>query len=86
MSWIARVILGGVAGFHAGISTGYDTWRGVFRNIIVGFLGALAGSWMLGSLGAAETPAFRFMAALVAVASAAIMLFLFNLVCSRIRA
>jgi len=80
MSWIAWIVLGGLAGWVASILTQNNVRMGIIGNIIVGIVGALAGSWILGLLGIAQPLTFNFVTFLVAVGGAAVLLFLFNLV------
>jgi uncharacterized membrane protein YeaQ/YmgE (transglycosylase-associated protein family) len=85
MSWIAWIVLGGLAGWVASILTRNNARMGIIWNIIVGIIGALAGSWILGMLGKTEPLTFSFTTFLVAVGGAVVLLFLFNLVRGRRR-
>ena len=85
MSWLAWIVLGGLAGWIASILTKRDAQMGVFWNIIVGIIGALAGAWILGQLGAANPLTFSFTTFLVAVGGAVVLLFLFNMIRGRNR-
>jgi uncharacterized membrane protein YeaQ/YmgE (transglycosylase-associated protein family) len=78
MSWLAWIILGGLAGWIASILTKNNERMGIFWNIVVGILGAVAGSWILGLLGATEPLTFSFMSFLVALGGAVLLLFLVN--------
>jgi uncharacterized membrane protein YeaQ/YmgE (transglycosylase-associated protein family) len=80
MSWLAWIVLGGLAGWVASILTRNNAQMGIIWNIIVGIVGALAGSWILGLLGITEPLTFSFPTFLVAVGGAAVLLFLFNLI------
>jgi uncharacterized membrane protein YeaQ/YmgE (transglycosylase-associated protein family) len=80
MSWIAWIVLGGMAGWVASMLTRNNARMGIIWNIIVGIIGALAGSWILGLLGVTEPLTFNFMTFLVAVGGAVVLLFLFNLI------
>lgn len=85
MSWIAWIVLGGLAGWIASILTRRNERMGILGNIIVGIIGALAGSWILGSLGVTKPLTFSFETFLVAVGGAVVLLFLFNLIRGRNR-
>jgi uncharacterized membrane protein YeaQ/YmgE (transglycosylase-associated protein family) len=85
MSWIAWIVLGGLAGWVASILTRNNARMGIIWNIIVGIIGALAGSWILGMLGKTEPLTFSLTTFLVAVGGAVVLLFLFNLVRGRRR-
>jgi len=80
MSWLAWIVLGGVAGWVASKVTRNSTQMGIIWNIIVGILGALAGSWIIGLLGIAQPLTFSFVTFLVAVGGAVILLILYNLI------
>ena len=79
MSWLAWIVLGGLAGWIASMLTRNNARMGIIWNIIVGIIGALVGSWLLGLLGVTEPLTFSFMTFLVAVGGAMVLLFLFNL-------
>lgn len=78
MSWLAWIVLGGLAGWVASILTRNNARMGIVSNIIVGIIGALAGSWILGLLGVTEPLTFSFTTFLVAIGGAALLLFLFD--------
>ena len=79
MGWIAWIVLGGFAGWFASILTKNNATMGLFSNIIIGIIGALAGSWLMGLLGVTKPLAFNLDTFLVAVGGASILLFLFNM-------
>ena len=85
MSWLAWIVLGGLAGWVASLLTRNNAQMGIIWNIIVGIIGALAGSWLLGLLGVTEPLTFSFTTFLVAVGGAVVLLFLFNLIRGRRR-
>jgi len=80
MGWIAWIILGGLAGWVASILTKNNGQMGLVKNVIVGIIGALAGSWILGLLGGTDPLTFSFQTFLIAVGGAVVLLFLLNLV------
>lgn len=83
MSWIAWIVLGGLAGWVASMLTKNNARMGIVWNIIVGIIGALLGSWILGLLGITEPLNFDFTTFLVAVGGAVVLLFLVNLIRGR---
>ncbi len=83
MSWIAWIVLGGLAGWVASMLTRNNANMGIFWNVIVGIIGALVGSWILGLLKVTQPLTFSFTTFLVAVVGAVVLLFLFNLVRGR---
>jgi uncharacterized membrane protein YeaQ/YmgE (transglycosylase-associated protein family) len=56
MSFIAWVIIGGLAGWIAERVSGAD--HGLITNIIVGMLGAVVGNWLLSLAGLLPEPGF----------------------------
>ena len=79
MTWIAWIVLGGLAGWVASVLTKTNAQMGIIKNVIVGILGALAGSWVLGYLGKTQPLTFSFQTFVVAVGGAVVLLFLLNL-------
>jgi uncharacterized membrane protein YeaQ/YmgE (transglycosylase-associated protein family) len=85
MSWIAWIVLGGLAGWVASIFTRNNARMGIIANIIVGIIGAFAGTFLLGLMGVVEPLTFSFITFLVAVGGAIVLLFLFNVIRGRRR-
>lgn len=56
MSFIAWIIIGGLAGWIAERLSGAD--HGLLTNIIVGILGAVVGNWLLKMAGLLPEPGF----------------------------
>jgi uncharacterized membrane protein YeaQ/YmgE (transglycosylase-associated protein family) len=51
---IVALIIGGVIGWLASVIMRTDAQQGIFLNIVVGIIGSLLGSFLLGSLFGAE--------------------------------
>ncbi len=51
---IVALIIGGVIGWLASVVMRTDAQQGIFLNIVVGIIGSLLGSFLLGSLFGAE--------------------------------
>ena len=83
MTWLAWIVLGGLAGWVASILTKNNAQMGIIKNIVVGIVGALAGSWVLGLLGVSKPLTFNFTSFVVAVGGAVLLLFLFSLIRGR---
>ncbi len=79
MTWLAWIVLGAMAGWVASMLTGKNSQMGLIRNIIVGIIGALAGSWILGNMGMTQPLTFSINTFLVAVGGAILLLFVFDL-------
>jgi uncharacterized membrane protein YeaQ/YmgE (transglycosylase-associated protein family) len=86
MSWLAWIVLGGLAGWIASMLTRNDAQMGLLGNIVIGIVGALAGSWILGMLGVSNPLTFSFTTFLIAIGGAVLLLFLFNMIRGRNRA
>lgn len=85
MDWLAWIVLGGLAGWVASIITKNNAQMGIIANIIVGIIGAFAGSFILGLLGVAGMSGFNVYTFFVAVGGAVVLLFLFNMIRGRRR-
>jgi uncharacterized membrane protein YeaQ/YmgE (transglycosylase-associated protein family) len=83
MTWLAWIVLGGFAGWIASLLTKNNARMGIIANIIVGIIGALVGSYLLGLAGVSEPVTFSFTTFLIAIGGAAVLLFLFNLIRGR---
>ena len=79
MTWLAWIVLGALAGWMASMITGKNNRMGLVRNVVVGIIGALAGSWILGNMGITQPLTFSINTFLVAVGGAVLLLFLFDL-------
>jgi len=74
MGFFAWVLLGGTAGWTAGIITKVDRRMGLFTNVFVGSLGAVVGGWVFGLFGGKGASALDLYSLLVAVVGAVICL------------
>lgn len=83
MEWLAWIVLGGFAGWIASIITKNNARMGIIGNIIVGILGAFAGTFILSLMGVEGMTGFNFYTFLVATGGAVVLLFLFNLIRGR---
>ena len=86
MSWLAWIVLGGLAGWVASMITKNNERMGIFWNIVVGIIGALLGSWILSLVGGTQQMTFSLTTFLVALLGAVVLLFLVNLFRGRGRA
>ncbi len=48
LTWILIIIVGGILGWLASIVMRTDAQQGIFLNIVVGIIGSLLGSFLLG--------------------------------------
>lgn len=87
MSWLAWIILGGVAGWIASMLTRNNAGMGLIANIIVGILGAFAGNFLINLITGNSLVSYGFNLStfLIAIGGAIVLLFLFNLIRGRRR-
>ena len=77
MHWIVSLVIGGVVGWLASMVMKTDAQMGWIANVAVGVVGSMLGYWIAGLLGLAPTGSIlRFV---VAVAGAALLIFLLSL-------
>ena len=81
MDWLAWIVLGGVAGWLAGMVM--HSGLGVVGDIIVGIIGAFIGGWLFNQFGMPGVTGFNFYTLIVAVIGAVVLLFLVGLVSRR---
>lgn len=80
MGWIIALIVGGFAGFLAGRFMNRDASMGVFKNILVGCLGSVAGNALLNQVGiSGSVQQFSISGLVVAFVGASVLLGIFNL-------
>jgi uncharacterized membrane protein YeaQ/YmgE (transglycosylase-associated protein family) len=78
MSWLFSLIIGGVVGWLASIIMKTNAQMGVIANVLVGVVGSALGVWSAGLLGIA--PAGGLLRFLVAIAGAALLIFILKAV------
>jgi uncharacterized membrane protein YeaQ/YmgE (transglycosylase-associated protein family) len=81
MDWLAWIVLGGVAGWLAGMLM--HSRLGIIGDIIVGIIGALLGGWLFNQFGMPGVTGFNVYTLVVAVIGAVVLLFLVGLVSRR---
>jgi uncharacterized membrane protein YeaQ/YmgE (transglycosylase-associated protein family) len=74
MDWIVTIIVGAVVGWLASMVMNTNAQMGAIANVVVGIVGSMIGFWLAGMLGLAA--AGPIMAWLVAIAGAAVLIFL----------
>jgi uncharacterized membrane protein YeaQ/YmgE (transglycosylase-associated protein family) len=82
MNLLVWLAIGGLLGWFASLWLHSDPEQGVFMNVVVGIVGALAGGWLVGPLvgaRAADAHAFSVPALLVALVGAVVLLAVVNL-------
>jgi uncharacterized membrane protein YeaQ/YmgE (transglycosylase-associated protein family) len=81
MGWLAWIVLGGVAGWLAGMVM--HSRLGLVGDIVVGILGALLGGFLAPMLGLPGVTGFDFWTLFVALVGAVLLLFIVGLVFNR---
>ena len=74
MSWIVAIIIGGIVGWLASVIMKTNAQMGIIANVLVGIVGSILGNWIAGLMGMA--PAGNFLRFLVALAGAALLIFI----------
>lgn len=67
MSFLIYIIFGGLVGWIASILMHTDGQQGIILNIVVGIVGAVLGSWLVGFLGYGGVSGFNIQSFIVAV-------------------
>jgi uncharacterized membrane protein YeaQ/YmgE (transglycosylase-associated protein family) len=83
MSILAWIVLGGLAGWVASILTKNNARMGILANIVVGIIGAFAGSFILSLLNVKGMTGFNVYTFFVALLGATVLLWLFNMIRGR---
>lgn len=76
-SWI---ILGGIAGWLASIITSNSKDMGLFKNIVIGILGAVIGGWVFSFFGQTGVTGLNLWSIFVSFVGAAILLIVVNMI------
>lgn len=79
MGFFSWIILGGLAGWLASILTKNNANMGLFKNIVVGILGAMVGGFVFSVFGGTGVTGFNLWSIFVAFVGAAILLIIINL-------
>jgi uncharacterized membrane protein YeaQ/YmgE (transglycosylase-associated protein family) len=74
LSWI---VLGAIAGWIGSMLVN-KTGEGLFRDIILGIVGALVGGWIFSAFGSTGVTGFNLWSLLVSVVGAVVVLFLYH--------
>jgi uncharacterized membrane protein YeaQ/YmgE (transglycosylase-associated protein family) len=77
MSILAWIILGGIAGWIGSLLVN-KTGEGLFRDILLGIVGAFIGGWVFTAVGSAGVTGFNLWSLFVAVVGAVIFLVLYH--------
>lgn len=77
LSWI---IIGGIAGWLASISTGSNRRMGIVTNILVGILGGFLGGFLFNAFGGSGITGFNLWSLLVSFVGSVVLLMIINAV------
>jgi uncharacterized membrane protein YeaQ/YmgE (transglycosylase-associated protein family) len=78
MSFLAWIVLGGLAGWIASMFTRNAEEQGIVGNIVVGVLGALIGGWLVQAFGGSSITGFNLYSLLVSIVGAIVLLAVVN--------
>lgn len=74
MSFLIYIIFGGLVGWIASLLMHTDGQQGILLNILVGVVGAVLGSWLVGFLGYGGVSGFNVQSFIVAVIGAVVFI------------
>ena len=77
MSFLAWIVLGLLAGF-IGSKIVNKTGEGIFLDIVLGIIGAIAGGWLFNTFGASGVTGLNLYSLLVAVVGAVVVLLVYH--------
>jgi uncharacterized membrane protein YeaQ/YmgE (transglycosylase-associated protein family) len=77
MSFLAWIVLGLLAGF-IGSKIVNKTGEGIFLDIVLGIVGAIAGGWLFNTFGASGVTGLNLYSLLVAVVGAVVVLLVYH--------
>lgn len=80
MSFLAFLILGGLAGWIASLVMQTDASQGMLLNIIVGVVGAFVGGWLFTAFGEAGVTGFNIYSLIVATIGAVVFIWLLRVI------
>lgn len=74
MGIILTIIFGGLVGWVASLIMNTDGQQGIILNIVIGIVGAIVGTWIMGFFGFSEAAGFSLRGFLVALLGACVLL------------
>lgn len=74
MSILLTILFGGLVGWVASLVMNTDGQQGLILNIVVGIVGAIIGTWIMGFFGLSEVAGFSLRGFLVALLGACVLL------------
>ena len=77
MSILGWIILGGLAGWIGSLLVN-KTGEGLFRDIVLGIVGALVGGWVFAAVGSTGVTGFNLWSLFVAVVGSVVLLVLYH--------
>lgn len=74
MGLILSILFGGLVGWVASLIMKTDAQQGIFLNVVVGIIGAVIGSWLMGAIGKGGAGGFTVYSFLVALLGACVLI------------
>jgi len=85
MGILAWIILGGIAGWIGSLVVNH-TGEGLFRDIVLGIVGAIVGGWIFTAMGSTGVTGFNLWSTFVAVIGSIVVLVAYHTIVGRTRA
>jgi len=80
MSFIAWIVLGGVAGWLGSLLMGTNASQGIIANIIVGIIGAFIGGYIFNFFGEGGVSGFNIYSLFVSTIGAVVTIWLYKII------
>jgi len=80
MSFIAWIVLGGLAGWIGSLVMGTDASQGIIANIVVGIIGAFIGGLVFNFFGEGGVSGFNWYSLFVSIIGAIVTIWLYKIV------
>ena len=77
MSFLSWIVLGALAGWIGSLIVN-RTGEGLFRDIVLGFVGGIVGGWLFAAMGSSGVTGFNVWSLFVAVVGSVIVLMLYH--------
>lgn len=80
MSFLAFIVLGGIAGWLASLIMHTDGSQGIIENVVVGIIGAFIGGFLFTTFGSAGVTGFNIYSLVVATIGAVVLIWLVKVI------
>lgn len=80
MGILLWIVFGGLVGWIASMIMNTDGQQGLFLNVVIGIIGAVAGGWIMSYFGKTDITGFNLYSFAVAILGACLLIFIVKLV------